>query len=121
MAGGEWVGDGNRLPTLAPLDGRELALVRFRLPSRWEEGTGVGCLAPYMSLGNVHCNGNLCAAGGLNEGDNPQDDEWEQSLETITFDATMESFSMPFMLTPNRAASRTHLSWEGTRTGMSCQ
>jgi hypothetical protein len=85
------------------------------------EGTGDGCLAPYRSTGNVNCSGGFCGAGGLNEGDNPQDDTWEQAMQTLTFSTDLSSFSMDFMQVPNRAPSRSYFSWGGTLVDTTCQ
>lgn len=84
-------------------------------------GTGAGCLAPYRSVGNVHCEGGFCGAGGLSVGDNPQDETWEQRMQTLTFTAGLASFSMPFMLVPNRTDSRTYTSWGGTLVSTVCE
>jgi Notch-like protein len=82
------------------------------------EGTGPGCLAPYRSTGNVHCTGGFCSAGGLQTGDNPQDETWEQAMNELTFSAGLATFEMnTLMLVPNRSPSRTYLSWEGTLQG----
>src|SRR5699024_8354365 len=35
---------------------------------------GPGCLADYHSQGNVNCDGSLCTLGGLDKGDNIQDE-----------------------------------------------
>ena len=81
-------------------------------------GTGPGCLAPYRSTGNVHCSGNFCSTGGLQNGDNPQDETWEQAMNPLTFSGGLASFRMnTLMLVPNRSPSRTYLSWEGTLQG----
>ncbi|HUU03342.1 MAG TPA: calcium-binding EGF-like domain-containing protein [Myxococcota bacterium] len=84
-------------------------------------GTGPGCLDPYRSVGNVNCSGSFCGAGGLNNGDNPQDETWEQALSTLSFSSDLTSLSMDFMLVPNRSPSRTYISVEGTLTDISCQ
>jgi hypothetical protein len=84
------------------------------------EGTGDGCLAPYRSVGNINCSGSNCSAGGLEEGDNPQDETWEQRMETLTFSSDLSTFTMPFMLLPNRSPSRTYLSWDGTLDSKVC-
>ncbi len=87
-------------------------------------GTGAGCLAPYRSVGTVHCLDESplasCSSGGLRDGDNPQDETWEQALQTLTFAAGMASFSMPFALVPNRSESRTSLSLAGTLVSTVC-
>ncbi len=85
------------------------------------EGTGDGCLAPYLSQGNVNCSGGLCGAAGLASGDNPQDEAWEQALQTLTFSADLATFSMPFMQVPERNAARTHVSWGGALESAVCQ
>ncbi len=84
-------------------------------------GTGPGCLDPYRSVGNVNCSGAFCGAGGLNSGDNPQDETWEQALSTLSFSSDLTSLSMDFMLVPNRSPSRTYISWEGMLIDISCQ
>lgn len=84
-------------------------------------GTGEGCLQPYRSVGRVDCAGWACGFGDLNEGDNPQDETWEQALKDLAFTADFSTFSMPFVLVPNRNPSRTSRSWEGTLTDISCQ
>ncbi len=84
-------------------------------------GSGPGCLDPYRSVGNVNCSGSFCGAGGLNNGDNPQDETWEQALSTLSFSSDLTSLSMDFMLVPNNSPSRTYISWEGTLTDISCQ
>jgi hypothetical protein len=82
-------------------------------------GTGAGCLAPYRSTGNVNCSGTFCSTGGLQNGDNPQDETWEQAMNPLTFTGGLASFRMnTLMLVPNRSPSRTYLSWEGTLQGM---
>ncbi len=81
-------------------------------------GTGPGCLAPYRSTGNVNCSGSFCSSGGLQQGDNPQDETWEQAMNSLTFSSGLSSFKMnTLMLVPNRSPSRTYLSWEGTLQG----
>lgn len=88
-------------------------------------GTGSGCLKGYHSVGNVNCLDESplagCASGGLNDGDNAQDETWEQALQTLTFSAGLESFSMPFMQVPNRSPSRTYISWGGTLVTNVCK
>lgn len=84
-------------------------------------GTGPGCLQPYHSVGNVTCTGSFCSAGGLDEGDNPQDSEWEQALNALVFNATMTTFRMEFTQVPNKTASRSYVAWEGVRTSLVCE
>jgi hypothetical protein len=84
-------------------------------------GTGEGCLQPYRSVGKVFCSGWACSLGDLKEGDNPQDETWEQALNDLIFSADFSTFSMPFMLVPNRNPSRTSRSWEGSLTHVNCQ
>ncbi len=86
-------------------------------------GIGEGCLSPYRSVGIVTCNAAalVCTLGNLAVGPNEQNETWEQKLETLTFDAELTSFTMPFMQVPNRSPSRTYVSWGGTRTSIVCQ
>ena len=83
-------------------------------------GSGDGCLAPYRSTGNIHCQGWACGSGGMNEGDNPQDETWQQRLQPLTFSADFYNFSMPFTQVPNRAPSRSYMSWEGELIDIQC-
>jgi len=86
-------------------------------------GTGDGCLAPYRSVGNVNCAGSafICGMGNLDVGDNPQDETWEQVLETLTFTSDLSNLTMDLSLVPNRAPSRTYLTWGGELVETVCQ
>lgn len=82
---------------------------------------GPGCLAPYQSVGNVHCDGMLCWAGDLEDGDNPQLDTWEQALEPLVLEPDLSRFRMDYMLVPNRMPSRTFVSLEGRLVSSQCR
>ncbi|HRY92117.1 MAG TPA: calcium-binding EGF-like domain-containing protein, partial [Myxococcota bacterium] len=84
-------------------------------------GTGDGCVFPYRSVGNVSCSGAFCGSGGLDQGDNPQDETWEQALNTLTFSADLATFSMPLMQVPDRSPARTYISWGGSLVSATCQ
>lgn len=88
------------------------------------QGTGPGCLSPYRSVGNVHCTDASmladCSTGGLDAGDNPQDETWEQALEPFSFTRELQSFSMAFMRVPNRSPSRTAIRWGGALKSIDC-
>lgn len=57
---------------------------------------GPGCLTGYKGVGSVHCDGlaAFCKAGGLELGDNPQDDTWAQPFNTLTFGADYATVAM---------------------------
>jgi hypothetical protein len=42
-------------------------------------------------------------------------------MQTLTFSANLNTFTMPFMLVPDRAPSRTYISWGGTLASKACQ
>jgi hypothetical protein len=69
----------------------------------------------------IYCTGFFCSWGGLQEGENPQDDTWEQALNPLVFEDDFSAFSMEFMLVPNRAPSRSYTSWGGTLDSIVCQ
>ena len=67
---------------------------------------------------------------GLSDGDNPEDEEWEQRLESLELAADYSTVRMVggspeagFMLLPNDRPARAYMSWEGTLAatgGMIC-
>lgn len=85
------------------------------------ESTGPGCLKDYHSQGNVHCdNEGLCSAGDLEYGDNIQDSQWNQPLETFTLSADGGEVSVERIRLPNAQPSSTYLSFTGTRVALDC-
>lgn len=87
--------------------------------------SGPGCVQHYNSKGNVNCMGALCSAGGLAEGDNPQDVTYDQPLNSFVFSADFKSFTMrgaggpagsddKGVEVPNNAPGRTWLNLDGT-------
>ena len=91
--------------------------------------SGPGCQTPYRSVGYVDCQAGSfsCGQGDLNTGINEQDETWVQPLEDYSFtgggsgNTVFSSLSMTEINIPNRAPSRTYLSYtaariEGTNT-----
>ena len=99
-----------------------------------DTSSGTGCLSSLLSIGNIRCQGALCGDAGLNEGNNPVFDGWNQPLingpgvtganvVTVSNDPAISSLNSPtgapdgFLSynVPNNDASRTWNSWVGTR------
>lgn len=85
------------------------------------QAEGPGCLANYASQGNVHCSGNMCALGGLDEGDNPQNDTWNQPLAAFNIASDATSVSLEKTHLPNFQDGNTYLSFNGTLTDIDCE
>jgi hypothetical protein len=97
-----------------------------------EQGAaGPGCVAGYRSQGNVNCDDQSvlasCSQGGLQDGDNPQNDTGNQPLNSFAFAADLSSFQMRALggpagsddkgvETPNRAPGRTWFNLNATET-----
>lgn len=78
--------------------------------------SGPGCAQGMTTSGNVHCEGIMCGQGGLEEGDNIQDDEYDQKLNNLVFSADFSTVEMEKVEIPNREPSRTYFSLSGTQT-----
>lgn len=85
-----------------------------------DSADGPGCLSDYHSQGNVNCTGNLCAIGGLQQGDNIQDDTWNQPLEKFTLSADGKDVQLTKTRIPNREEGNTFVSFTGTRVSFAC-
>lgn len=114
--------------------GRLLRFPDCSLPRGWNRNrqsyttdthaTGAGCALGWRSVGTVHCSGGTCSMGGLENGDNPQDDTWNQPLpnillgkrfSTLAFaDEGTSSAEPGFLQLPNNASARTYMRWTGT-------
>ena len=82
----------------------------------------VGCLNDYQSTGNVECTAlqAVCGFGNLDNGDNPQDETWDQKLNSLVFSADLSSFEMAAVPVPNAEPSSTSLSLSGTLDSKKC-
>ncbi len=107
-----------------------------------DTATGPGCLASYVSVGDVFCGiGPLCTVGLLQEGHNPQDETWAQLIHPFVFAGGTDGFDTVAMAgpetpddtcgmeadwvdaavqIPNRSPGRTWLSFSGTLASMDC-
>tara|TARA_Y100001934_G_scaffold100868_1_gene124040 strand:- start:420 stop:1073 length:654 start_codon:yes stop_codon:yes gene_type:complete len=79
--------------------------------------SGPGCAQDMRTSGNVHCEGVMCGTAGLEEGDNPQNDRYDQKLNNLVFSADLSTVEMEKVEIPNREPSRTFISLTGTQTG----
>lgn len=86
-----------------------------------DSSEGPGCLNNYRSQGNVNCNGNLCSLGGLNQGDNIQNDTWNQPLEKFTLTSDGTEVGLSATRVPNREDGNTFVSFTGTRSSIDCE
>ena len=77
--------------------------------------SGPGCAQDMRTSGNVHCEGVMCGTAGLEEGDNPQSDHYDQKLNNLVFSADFSSVEMEKVEIPNREPSRTFISLTGTQ------
>ena len=77
---------------------------------------GPGCLNDYQTRGNVACEGLFCSTGGLEEGDNPQAENYHQPLGSFVFEAGWSRFTMSREEIPNRSPSRTWFTLAGELT-----
>ncbi len=101
-----------------------------------DKSKGKGCLNDLHSVGNIHCDGRLvCRWGGLNRGDNPQFDVWNQPLvhgppggaHFVTISPDLSKITTPVNRSdghqsynlPNDAPSRTWFSFVGARDNSS--
>ena len=86
-----------------------------------DAASGPGCLPDYHSTGNVECIDNSafanCSTGGLQDGNNPQDEMWSQPLSAFSFGPDLSSFDMGEAPIPNRSPSTTHMQMSGTLVG----
>ena len=78
-----------------------------------DSAEGPGCLNDYTTNGNVACTGLLCSTGGLEEGDNPQSERYNQPLSPLVFSEDWNTFSMERAEIPNRSPSRTWFDLQG--------
>ena len=77
--------------------------------------SGPGCAQGMQTAGNVHCEGVMCSSGGLEEGDNPQNDRYDQKLNNFVFSADLSTVEMEKVEIPNREPSRTFISLAGSQ------
>ena len=97
-----------------------------------DKSKGKGCLDGMRAVGNVHCEGRLgCKLGGLERGDNPVFDQWNQPLvhgppgstNHLVVTADLASITSPLeggykvrsYNLPNDSPSRTWFSFAATR------
>ena len=78
-----------------------------------DPASGSGCLNDYSTRGNVACEGLFCSTGGLEEGDNPQAEDYHQPLEAFVFEDGWDRFTMARSEIPNRTPSRTWFTLRG--------
>jgi len=78
--------------------------------------SGPGCAQGMQTSGNVHCEGVMCGSGGLEEGDNPQNDRYDQKLNNFVFSADLSTVEMEKVEIPNREPRRTFISLAGTQS-----
>ena len=83
--------------------------------------SGPGCIPDYYSTGNVECIDNSafanCSTGGLQDGDNPQDEHWTQLFNNFSFGTDFSTVQMGEAPIPNRSPSTTYIQFSGSLLG----
>lgn len=85
------------------------------------EAAGEGCLKDHRMQGNIHCDGSQCHYGGIDEGDNEQDEIWVQVLSDFELSDDGKTLVMDSTRTPTRLMSGAYLWFTGERTSIDCE